>query len=154
MKNTCYANHRISALDPLADASHSDDIGRGNRRRPSKHCVAVSWCLYGTLVLAERDRGTQQLIVGCSRQACRHPNEGGHYGEIAKSTGGFFLLDTRALARSGASTSSISARGTVRACDGCRNPGVVEKTRTMDATRPRSPPTPARDCGRMMDIRK
>jgi len=70
--------------------------------------------LYGTLVLAERRSGhVIMLLVGLFAAGhARHPHEGAHYGEIAKSTGGFFFVWALwALGGLGGFTFILSARG-------------------------------------------
>ena len=69
-----HVNHRVSALDPLADASH---YGRHRpwdiEGRDLKHCVgSSSWsCCTGRSCSPNGDRGTSSCCSsGCSRQAC------------------------------------------------------------------------------------
>src|SRR5437660_5432352 len=79
----------VSALDPLADASHY------GRHRP--------WDIEGRVIkhradrprgLAVRDAGARRTAIGARHHAARrvvrgsdarHAHEGAHYGEIAKS---------------------------------------------------------------------
>src|ERR1700726_5280780 len=73
----------------------TDDIVRGiSKAEPSNIALAVLvLLLYGTLVLAERRSGyVIMLFVGlfAAGMPVIHMR-GPHYGEIAKSTGGFFL---------------------------------------------------------------
>jgi len=74
---------------------------------------SVVW-LYGTLVLAERRSGyVIMLLVGlfAAGMPVIHMR-GAHYGEIAKSTGGFFFVWTLwALGALGGFTFILSARG-------------------------------------------
>ena len=70
--------------------------------------------LYGTLVLAERRSGyTIMLLVGLFAAAMPVMHmRGAHYGEIAKSAGGFFFVWTLwALGGLGGFTFIRSARG-------------------------------------------
>src|SRR5256884_9334899 len=70
--------------------------------------------LYGTLVLAERRSGyVIMLLVGLFAAAMPVMHmRGAHYGEIAKSTGGFFFVWTLwALGGLGGFTFILSARG-------------------------------------------
>ena len=75
--------------------------------------VLVVW-LYGTLMLAERRSGYIIMLLG-SLLASGMPvihMRGAHYGEIAKSTGGFFFVWTLwALGGLGGVTFILSARG-------------------------------------------
>src|SRR5216684_1628357 len=76
----------------------TDDIVRGiSKAEPSKIALAVLVVLlYGTLVLAERRSGyVIMLLVGLFAAAMPVIHmRGAHYGEIAKSTGGFFFVWT------------------------------------------------------------
>src|SRR5258706_8617053 len=76
----------------------TDDIVRGiSKAEPSKIALAVLVVLlYGTLVLAERRSGYAiMLLVGLLAAAMPVMHmRGAHYGEIAKSTGGFFFVWT------------------------------------------------------------
>src|SRR5712675_1138358 len=70
--------------------------------------------LYGTLVLSERRSGYLiMLLVGLFAAAMPVMHmRGAHYGEIAKSTGGFFFVWTLwALGGLGGFTFILSARG-------------------------------------------
>ena len=83
-----HVDHHVSALDPLADASLTDDIVRGiSKGGPSNTAVLilVVW-LYGTLVLAERRSGyVIMLLVGLFAAAMPVIHmRGAHYGEIAR----------------------------------------------------------------------
>src|ERR1700719_356653 len=74
----------------------TDDIVRGiSKAEPSNSALLVLVVfLYGTLVLAERRSGCViMLFVGlfAAGMPVIHMR-GTHYGEIAKSTGGFFFL--------------------------------------------------------------
>ena len=76
----------------------TDDIVRGiSKAEPSNIALAVLVVLlYGTLVLAERRSGYAiMLLVGLFAAATPVMHmRGAHYGEIAKSTGGFFFVWT------------------------------------------------------------
>jgi len=93
----------------------TDDIVRGYRR-PSPQNIALAVLvvlLYGTLVLAERDRGTSSCCRRVvSQQACPSIHMRGHItARSAKSTGGFFLrLTLWALGGLGGSPSPLGAR--------------------------------------------
>src|SRR5260370_41791687 len=74
----------------------TDDIVRGiSKAEPSNTALLVLVVfVYGTLVLAERRSGhVIMLLVGlfAAGMPVIHMR-GAHYGEIAKSTGGFFFL--------------------------------------------------------------
>src|SRR5438067_608407 len=76
----------------------TDDIVRGiSKADPSNTALAVlAVLLYGTLVLAERRSGhVMMLLVGlfAAGMPVIHMR-GAHYGEIAKSAGGFFFVWT------------------------------------------------------------
>src|SRR5258707_7877846 len=76
----------------------TDDIVRGiSKAEPSNIALLIlAVFLYGTLVLAERRSGhVIILLVGmfAAGMTVIHMR-GAHYGEIAKSTGGFFLLSS------------------------------------------------------------
>ena len=100
----------------------TDDIVRGiSKAEPSNIALAVLVVLlYGTLVLAERRSGyVIMLLVGLFAAAMPVMHmRGAHYGEIAKSTGGFFFVWTlwARSAGSGASPSS-SRRADCGVCD-------------------------------------
>ena len=75
--------------------------------------ITVVW-LYGTLVLFERRSGyIIMLLVGLLAAAMPVMHmRGAHYGEIAKSTGGFFFVWTLwALGALGGVTMILSVRG-------------------------------------------
>src|SRR5229473_2413328 len=76
----------------------TDDIVRGiSKAEPSNVALAVLVVLlYGTLVLSERRSGhVIMLLVGLFAAAMPVMHmRGAHYGEIAKSTGGFFFVWT------------------------------------------------------------
>src|SRR5712672_2804980 len=93
----------------------TDDIVRGiSKAEPSNIALAVLVVLlYGTLVLAERRLGyVIMLLVGLFAAAMPVIHmRGAHYGEIAKSTGGFFFVWTLwALGGLGGLTFILSAR--------------------------------------------
>src|ERR687885_535196 len=76
----------------------TDDIVRGiSKAEPSNTALLVRMVfLYGTLVLAERRSGhVIMLLVGlfAAGMPVIHMR-GAHYGEIAKSAGGFFFVWT------------------------------------------------------------
>ncbi len=94
----------------------TDDIVRGiSKAEPSKIALAVLvLLLYGTPVLAERRSGyVIMLLVGLFAAAMPVMHmRGTHYGEIAKSTGGFFFVWTLwALGGLGGFTFILSAQG-------------------------------------------
>ena len=94
----------------------TDDIVRGiSKAEPSNTALVVLVVfLYGTLVLAERRSGyVIMLLVGLFATAMPVMHmRGAHYGEIAKSTGGFFFVWTLwALGGLGGLTFILSARG-------------------------------------------
>ena len=94
----------------------TDDIVRGiSKAQPSNIAlVTLVVFLYGTLVLAERRSGhVIMLLVGlfAAGMPVIHMR-GAHYGEIAKSAGGFFFVWTLwALGGLGGLTLVLSARG-------------------------------------------
>jgi biotin transporter BioY len=94
----------------------TDDIVRGiSKPEPSNTALLVlAVFLYGTLMLAERRSGhVIMLLVGlfAAGMPVIHMR-GGHYGEIARSTGGFFFVWTLwALGGVGGLTIMLSARG-------------------------------------------
>jgi biotin transporter BioY len=94
----------------------TDDIVRGiSKAEPSNIALLVlALLLYGTLVLAERRSGHAiMLLVGvfAAGMPVIHMR-GAHYGEIAKSSGGFFFVWTLwALGALGGVTFILSARG-------------------------------------------
>ena len=94
----------------------TDDIVRGISKAESSNTalIVLVVLLYGTLVLAERRSGhVIMLLVGLFAAAMPVMHmSGAHYGEIAKSTGGFFFVWTLwALGALGAFTFILSARG-------------------------------------------
>ena len=94
----------------------TDDIVRGiSKAQPSNIALAVLVVLlYGTLVLAERRSGyVIMLLLGlfAAGMPVTHMR-GEHYGELAKSTGGFFFVWTLwALGGLAGFTFILSARG-------------------------------------------
>jgi biotin transporter BioY len=94
----------------------TDDIVRGiSKAEPSNIAlITLAVFLYGTLMLAERRSGyVIMLLVGlfAAGMPVIHMR-GAHYGEIAKSTGGFFFVWTLwALGALGGFTLILSARG-------------------------------------------
>src|SRR3954468_3357957 len=94
----------------------TDDIVRGiSKAEPSNIALAVLvLLLYGTLVLGERRSGHAiMLLVGLFAAAMPVMHmRGAHYGEIAKSPGGFFFVWTLwVLGGLGGFTLILSARG-------------------------------------------
>jgi biotin transporter BioY len=94
----------------------TDDIVRGiSNAEPSNTALFVLVVfLYGTLVLAERRSGyVIMLFVGLFAAAMPVIHmRGAHYGEIARSTGGFFFVWTLwALGGLGGFTFILAARG-------------------------------------------
>ena len=94
----------------------TDDIVRGiSKAEPSNTALLIlAVLLYGTLVLAERRSGhVIMLLVGLFAAAMPVIHmRGAHYGEIAKSAGGFFFVWTLwALGGLGGVTVMLSARG-------------------------------------------
>jgi hypothetical protein len=94
----------------------TDDIVRGiSRAEPANIALAVLvMLLYETLVPAERRSGYAiTLLVGLFAAAMPVMHmRGAHYGEIAKSAGGFFFVWTLwALGGLGGFTFILSARG-------------------------------------------
>jgi biotin transporter BioY len=94
----------------------TDDIVRGiSKPEPSNTALlTLAVFIYGTLVLAERRSGyIIMLLVGlfAAGMPVIHMR-GAHYGEIARSTGGFFFVWTLwALGGLGGFTFIASARG-------------------------------------------
>jgi hypothetical protein len=93
----------------------TDDIVRGiSKAEPSKIALIVlAALLYGTLVLAGRRSGSViMLLVGLLAVAMPVMHmRGAHYGEIARSSGGFFFVWTLwALGGLGGVTLMLSAR--------------------------------------------
>ena len=107
-----------SLLSILFGTFHlADDIARGMSPGGLSNLFGVAICvvwLYGTLVLAERRSGhVIMLLVGlfAAGMPVIHMR-GTHYGEIAKSSGGFFFVWTLwALGALGGFTFILSARG-------------------------------------------
>src|SRR5947199_1217043 len=94
----------------------TDDIVRGISKAESSNTalIVLVILLYGTLVLAERRSGhIIMLLVGLLAAAMPVMHmRGGHYSEIAQSTGGFFFVWTLwALGGLGGVTFILSARG-------------------------------------------
>src|SRR3954463_16634620 len=94
----------------------TDDIVRGiSKAEPSKTALlTLVVFLYGTLVLAERRSGhIITLLVGLFAAAMPVIHmRGAHYGEIARSSGGFFFVWTLwALGGLGGLTLILSVRG-------------------------------------------
>jgi hypothetical protein len=94
----------------------ADDIVRGiSKAEPSNTALLVLVVfLYGTLVLSERRSGhVIMLLVGLFAAAMPVIHmSGAHYGEIAKSAGGFFFVWTLwALGGVGGLTFVLAARG-------------------------------------------
>jgi hypothetical protein len=94
----------------------TDDIVRGISKAESSNIalVVLVVLLYGTLVLPERRSGhVIMLLVGLLAAAMPVMHmRGAHYGEIAKSPGGFFFVWTLwALGGLGGFTFILSARG-------------------------------------------
>ena len=94
----------------------TDDIVRGisKAEQAKTALVVLAVLLYGTLVLAEKRSGhVIMLLVGLFAAGMPVIHMGGtHYGEIAKSPGGFFFVWTLwALGGLGGFTFILSARG-------------------------------------------
>src|SRR5437588_7384420 len=94
----------------------TDDIVRGisNAESSNTALIVLVVLLYGTLVLAERRSGhVIMLLVGLLAAAMPVMHmRGAHYGEIARSSGGFFFVWTLwALGGLGGLTFILSARG-------------------------------------------
>src|SRR3954453_18558131 len=105
---------RLSIL--LLTLHITDDIVRGISKAESSNTalIVLVVLLYGTLVLAEQRSGhVIMLLVGLLAAAMPVMHmRGAHYGEIAKSTGGFFFVWTLwALGGLGGVTFILSARG-------------------------------------------
>jgi len=94
----------------------TDDIVRGISKAESSNIalLVLAILLYGTLVLPERRSGLViMLLVGLLAAAMPVMHmRGAHYGEIAKSPGGFFFVWVLwALGGLGGFTFILSARG-------------------------------------------
>jgi len=94
----------------------TDDIVRGISKAESSNTalIVLTILLYGTLVLPERRSGKViMLIIGLLAAAMPVMHMRGlHYGEIAKSPGGFFFVWTLwALGGLGGFTLILAARG-------------------------------------------
>lgn len=94
----------------------TDDIVRGISKAESSNTalVVLAVLLYGTLVLSERRSGhIIMLIVGLLAAAMPVMHmRGAHYGDIARSPGGFFFAWTLwALDGIGGVTLMLAARG-------------------------------------------
>jgi hypothetical protein len=94
----------------------TDDIVRGISKAESSNTALLVLVVfvYGTLVLPERRSGhVIMLIIGLLAAAMPVMHmRGAHYGEIAKSPGGFFFVWTLwALGGLGGFTFILSARG-------------------------------------------
>lgn len=94
----------------------TDDIVRGisNAEPSNLALIVLTVFLYGTLVLAEKRSGhIIMLLVGLIAAAMPVMHmRGAHYGEIAKSTGGFFFVWTLwALGGLGGLTLILAAQG-------------------------------------------
>jgi hypothetical protein len=100
----------------LATLHVTDDIVRGISKAESSNSALVGLVvmLYGTLVLTERRSGhVIMLLVGLFAAAMPVLHmRGVHYGDIAKSPGGFFFVWTLwAMGGLGGLTFVLSARG-------------------------------------------
>src|ERR1700677_4882465 len=94
----------------------TDDIDRGisNVESSNTALLVLAVFLYGTLVLPERRSGhVIMLLIGLFAAAMPVMHmRGAHYGEIAKSPGGFFFVWTLwALGGLGGFTLILAARG-------------------------------------------
>ena len=94
----------------------TDDIVRGISKAESSNTalIVLVVLLYGTLVLAERRSGhVIMMLVGLLAAAMPVMHmRGAHYGEIARSAGGFFFVWTLwALGGLGGLTFILAARG-------------------------------------------
>ena len=94
----------------------TDDIVRGISKAESSNTalLVLAVFLYGTLVLRERRSGhVVMLLIGLLAAAMPVMHmRGAHYGEIAKSPGGFFFVWTLwALGGLGGLTFILAARG-------------------------------------------
>lgn len=109
--------HVTSLLSILLLTLHiTDDIVRGiSKAEPANTALVVlAVFLYGTLVLHERRSGhVIMFLIGliAAGMPVIHMR-GAHYGEIARSSGGFFFVWTLwALGGLGGVTMMLSARG-------------------------------------------
>ena len=106
-----------SLLSDLLLTLHvTDDIVRGiSNAEPSNIALIVlTVFLYGTVVLSDRRSGhIIMLLVGlCAAAMPVMHMRGAHYGDIARSTGGFFFVWTLwALGGLGGLTLILAARG-------------------------------------------
>uniref|UniRef100_Q01WY2 Uncharacterized protein n=1 Tax=Solibacter usitatus (strain Ellin6076) TaxID=234267 RepID=Q01WY2_SOLUE len=94
----------------------TDDIVRGISKAESSNTalLVLALLLYGTLVLPERRLGhVIMLLIGLMAAAMPVLHmRGAHYGDIAKSPGGFFFVWTLwALGGLGGLTLMLSVRG-------------------------------------------
>src|SRR5689334_22990951 len=94
----------------------TDDIVRGISKAESSNTalLVLTLLLYGTLVLRERRTGHLiMLLIGLLAAAMPVMHmRGSHYGDIARSPGGFFFVWTLwALGGLGGLTMMLSARG-------------------------------------------
>ncbi len=94
----------------------TDDIVRGISKAESSNTalLILAVLLYGTLVLPERRSGhVVMLLIGLLAAAMPVMHmRGAHYGEIAKSPGGFFFVWTLwVLGGLGGFTVMLAARG-------------------------------------------
>jgi len=116
MKEQRQVDHRVSALDPLADAS------RNGRHRPRDfEGSALKHCAGRVSRAAVWDAGAFGKTIGQRYHAARGalrggharpPHEGVHYPEIARSPGGFFFVWTLwALGALGGFTFILSVQG-------------------------------------------
>ncbi len=107
----------MSLLSLLLLTLHvADDIARGISKAESSNTalLVLAVLLYGTLVLAQRRSGhVIMLLVGLMAAVAPALHmRGAHYGEIARSAGGFFFVWTLwALGATGGVTIILSVRG-------------------------------------------
>ena len=111
---TLVASSLLSLL--LLTLHVTDDIVRGISKAESSNTalIVLAVLLYGTLVLHERRSGhVIMFLVGLFAAAMPVLHmRGAHYGEIARSSGGFFFVWTLwALGGLGGVTMMLSARG-------------------------------------------
>jgi hypothetical protein len=115
----------------------TDDIVRGISKAESSNTalLGLAILLYGTLVLAERRSGhVIMLLVGlfAAGMPVIHMS-GAHYGEIARSPGGFFFVWTLwALGGLGGFTLIRSARGLWSLRRGQPGSDVTKQARDRD----------------------